>query len=308
MGLPSCSEQRAGDGAPQLGAGDPLGIGEWHALSGKELQSMVDDPVKGGLCPGDSSAKLFQDHRGHSLVQCLWVVAISLATRPAFGLFFSGKFFGYVELWGTVWILTSNHNSDPWGSMMWTSTRWMGRTLPGAGWPSGMSWSGMSMVCSVVAVRPACRASLLIRSLMRSCLLVWRPLVQHAACLPKGFRMCVHCLPPPRARGRVSQSLAQPESKNRISLAGQAVEPLTMSMISVGLRWVVAWMIAKPLVSKRVIQVHSPLPQVAHRFGVNRSRELTTVAEAEPCKCFKQVSCLGDVQEAGRLLVGQGFL
>ena len=59
----------------------------------------------------------------------------------------------------TVWIFTSSHSSDPCGSMMCTSARWMGRTLPGAGCPSSWIWSGMSMGCSVLAVRPACRAS-----------------------------------------------------------------------------------------------------------------------------------------------------
>ena len=37
----------------------------------------------------------------------------------------------------TVRILTSNHSSDPAGSMMWASARWMGRTLRGTGCPSG---------------------------------------------------------------------------------------------------------------------------------------------------------------------------
>ena len=39
-------------GSPQLGAGDPFGIRQ--TLSDKELQSVVDDPVEYGLCPGGS--------------------------------------------------------------------------------------------------------------------------------------------------------------------------------------------------------------------------------------------------------------
>ena len=84
----------------------------------------------------------------------------------------------------TVWIFTSSQSSEPCGSMMCTSALWMGLTLPGAGCPSSWIWSGMSMACSVVAVRPACRASLVMRSLMRSCRRVCSPLVQHAACRP----------------------------------------------------------------------------------------------------------------------------
>ena len=41
MGLPCCSEQWGGNRAPQLGAGGPFGVGEWHTLSDKELQAMV---------------------------------------------------------------------------------------------------------------------------------------------------------------------------------------------------------------------------------------------------------------------------
>ena len=82
----------------------------------------------------------------------------------------------------------------------------MGLTLPGAGCPSGMIWFGMSMACSVVpAVRPACRASFISRSLIRSCLLVWRlcgtphadRMGQKCACIvcpPGGFcRIFVPC-------------------------------------------------------------------------------------------------------------------
>ena len=96
----------------------------------------------------------------------------------------------------TVWILTSNQSSEPCGSMMWMSALWTGLTLPGAGWPSAWIWSGMSIACSVVAVSPACRASFVMRSLTLSCRRVWSPLVQHAACLPYGSRMCWQRFPP----------------------------------------------------------------------------------------------------------------
>ena len=51
------------------------------------------------------------------------------------------SFLATVRSGPTVWILTSSHSSEPCGSMMWTSARWMGRTLPGAGCPS--SWIGL---------------------------------------------------------------------------------------------------------------------------------------------------------------------
>ena len=71
MGLPSCAKQRAGDRAPQLGAGDPFGMREWQSLSDKELKAMVDDPVEDGLRPGGGAAILLKDHWGHPLLQCL---------------------------------------------------------------------------------------------------------------------------------------------------------------------------------------------------------------------------------------------
>ena len=96
------------------------------------LTRLTHDPVKDGLLHGGRPAKLFQDHRSHSFVQSLQVVAISLAACLALSLLFSEKFLWLTFSSGpTVWILTSNHNSDPWGSMMCTSALWMGRTLPG---------------------------------------------------------------------------------------------------------------------------------------------------------------------------------
>ena len=58
----------------------------------------------------------------------------------------------------------------------------------------------INKACSVVAVRPACRASLAMRSRILSCLRMWRSLVHHAACLPKGSRMRGHFPPPPPPR------------------------------------------------------------------------------------------------------------
>ena len=58
MSLPSCSEQRAPNRAPQLGAGDLLCVREWHSLSDEDLQAVVNDPVEDGLCPGGGAAIL----------------------------------------------------------------------------------------------------------------------------------------------------------------------------------------------------------------------------------------------------------
>ena len=109
MGLPCCSKQRTGDGAPQLGAGDPFCMRERHSLANKEPKMMVVNPVEDGLCPGGSSAILLKDNPHHPLVQRVEVVSIC----PAFGLFSSEKFLGNTELWVTVWILTSSHSSEP---------------------------------------------------------------------------------------------------------------------------------------------------------------------------------------------------
>ena len=57
MGLPSCSEQRARNGTPKLGASGPLGKGEGDSLSDKELKTVINDAVEYGLCPWGSAAK-----------------------------------------------------------------------------------------------------------------------------------------------------------------------------------------------------------------------------------------------------------
>ena len=69
-------------------------------MSDKELEAVMVDPVEDGLRPWGGSAILLKDHWRRSLVQRLEAVALSLATGPAFVLFFSEKFFGYTELWG----------------------------------------------------------------------------------------------------------------------------------------------------------------------------------------------------------------
>ena len=51
VSLPSCSEQRAGDRTPQLGAGSPLRKGERSPLSDKDLEAVVDDAVENALSP-----------------------------------------------------------------------------------------------------------------------------------------------------------------------------------------------------------------------------------------------------------------
>ena len=70
MGPPNCSQQRAGDRAPQLGAGDAFGVrrGQSLKLSDKELETVMDDPVEDGLRPWGNSATVFEDRRCQSLV------------------------------------------------------------------------------------------------------------------------------------------------------------------------------------------------------------------------------------------------
>ena len=90
--LPCCTHQGAWYRAPQLGAGGPFGEGVGSALSDKELQSVVNDPIEDGLGRGGRPAKLFQYHRCHPSVQCLKVVAIPLSICPAFCHLFLEKF------------------------------------------------------------------------------------------------------------------------------------------------------------------------------------------------------------------------
>ena len=136
MGLPGCSKQRAGDRAPQLGAGDPFGVRAWHSLSDKDLEVVADDPVENGLRSGGGMAILLEDHGRRPFLQRLKVVAISLAICPAFICFvFFEKFLGYAKLWGHCVDLDIEPQSDPRGSTMCTSALCMalcmGRTLPG---------------------------------------------------------------------------------------------------------------------------------------------------------------------------------
>ena len=84
VSLPGCSEQRAGDRTPQLGAG----------------KAMVDDAVKDGLSPEGCPAILFKHHRCHVFVKSLEVKAVPLTICPAFGQLFSEKFFGDTVVWG----------------------------------------------------------------------------------------------------------------------------------------------------------------------------------------------------------------
>ena len=165
----------------------------------------------------------------------------------------------------TVWIFTSNQSSEPCGSMMCTSALWMGLTLPGAGCPSSWIWSGMSMACSVVAVKPACRASLAMK--VSDAVVPAGMEAFGATCgmPPIGVKNVGASLAPrggaatllPRARGRESQPLVQAKSENRVKesglpLAGQAVEPLTVPMVAFRPGRCVTWKVADPLVSQCV--------------------------------------------------------
>ena len=108
---------------PQLGAGGPFSEGVGSALSDKELQSVVSDPVEDGLGPGGRPAKLLQYHRCHPSVQRLKVVAIPLSICPAFCHFFSEKFLADVEVNVDGVDLDVSQSSEPCGSMMCTSAR-----------------------------------------------------------------------------------------------------------------------------------------------------------------------------------------
>ena len=99
MCLPSCSEQCERNRAPQLGAGGPIRERERGSLSDKDLEPVVDDPVKNGLSPWGYPAKLLQDHRRHPFVKSLSIISVPLAICPAFGQFFSEKFLGHGEIW-----------------------------------------------------------------------------------------------------------------------------------------------------------------------------------------------------------------
>ena len=95
MCLPGCSEQRARNRAPQLGAGGPFREREGNALSDKDLEPVVDDSVENGLSPGGCSAKLLQNHRASFLYQepascsrpvghmpCIWSVFLGEVPWP----------------------------------------------------------------------------------------------------------------------------------------------------------------------------------------------------------------------------------
>ena len=121
---------------------------------------MIDNAVKDGLSPGavrpncSRTTGIMPLSRACKLNPSLCPYAlhlVNISRKSSFATTKSGL---------AVWMFTSSQSSEPCGSMMLMSALWMGRTLPGAGCPSSCSWSGMSMACSVVAVRPACRASL----------------------------------------------------------------------------------------------------------------------------------------------------
>ena len=119
----------------------PVGVREGQSSSDKELKAMADDPVEDGLRPWGGSAMLFENHGCHSLVQRLKVVALSLAIGRHLVCSSLRSSLTTLSSGATVWILTSGHSSDHGGSIMRTSALWMGRTLPGAGCPSGVIWS-----------------------------------------------------------------------------------------------------------------------------------------------------------------------
>ena len=62
------------------------------------MEPVSDDSVENGLSPAGCSAILLQDDRRHPFVEGLQVVTFALAICPAFGHFFSEKFFGHSEI------------------------------------------------------------------------------------------------------------------------------------------------------------------------------------------------------------------
>ena len=150
---------------------------------------MINDSVKDGLCPGGSSANLFQDHWGHSPVQCLQAVAISLAVCLAFGLLFSEKFLGYIEFWTYSVDFDIQPRFRPLGfNDVYVCSMDESDTARGK-----LAVSHDLIRNKHGLFSGGCEASLPGRFGNQIC--VWRPLVQHAACLPKESRICVHCLP-----------------------------------------------------------------------------------------------------------------
>ena len=78
-------------------------------------------------------------------------------------------------------------------------------------------------------------------------------------CLPRGGGAAA-CLT--RARGRVSKSLTEAQSKDWVQesglpLAGQAMEPFTMAMVAVWLCKRVSRQVSEPLVPKSVFELSS---------------------------------------------------
>ena len=142
---------------------------------------MVDDPVEDGLGPGGRSAKLLQHHWRHAPVQSLQIISVALSICPAFGHFFSEKLFSHIE----IWIDSVNFHIQPeLGALRFNDVDI--RSVDGSDTAQGrlpillnlIGYVIMSMACSVLAVRPACRASLAMRSLMRS-LVSCEPMLSH---------------------------------------------------------------------------------------------------------------------------------
>ena len=130
-------------------------------------------------------------------LQRLQVVSIALAICPAFGHFFSEKFSGNREVRadGVDLDIQPQLRALRLNDVYISPSGWV-EHCPGQVGHHPRIWSGMSIACSAVAVRPACRASFVMRSRIRSCLRVCRPLVQQAACLPYESRDVLASLSP----------------------------------------------------------------------------------------------------------------
>ena len=177
VGLPCCSEQRARYWAPQLGAGDPFGM-RGHSLSDKELEAMVDDPVE-DVVPWGWSGHIVQGPPVSSTCPVLRDYSPLFGHRPCTWSVLLGE---------VLWL--NFHIQPQFGPLGFDDVNICLVNGPNAARGRLPIRHDLvrdkHMVCSVVAVRPACLASLANRSLMRSCLLECKPLVQHAACRPKG--------------------------------------------------------------------------------------------------------------------------
>ena len=226
---------------------------------------MVYDPVEDGLGPGGRPAKLFQHHGRHASVQGLQIVSFSLSICPAFGHLFSEKLFGHIEIQvdsvdlhiqpelGALRLNDVNVSSVD-GS--YTARGRLSILLYLVGDKHGLL-SGGCQACLPGkfgyevsdAVMPAG-----VESFGATCGMPPVGIENVGASLaPRGGAATLL----PRARGRESQPLVQPESENRVKesglpLAGQAMEPLTVPMVAFRPGRCITWKVTDPLASQCV--------------------------------------------------------